>query len=64
MHDSKKGFVLFIVGISLSSDQCLKTHTEIERMKEIPYASTVGSLIYVMLYIRLDIYFVVGMISI
>ena len=34
---------------------------EIERMKVVPYASTVGSLIYAMLCTRPSIYFVVGM---
>ena len=38
MQDSKKGFVPFRVGISLSSDQRPKTPTEIERMRGISYA--------------------------
>ena len=63
MQDSKKGFVPFRVGISLSGDQHPKTHTEIERMRGIPYALAVGSLMYVMLCRRPDIYFVVGMVS-
>ena len=32
-------------------------------MQSVPYASTVGSLMYVMLYTRLDICFEVGMVS-
>ena len=48
MQDSKKGFVPFRVGISLSGDQRPKTHAEIERMREIFYASVVGSLLYAM----------------
>ena len=63
MQDSKKGFVPFRVGISLSSNQRPKTPVEIERMRGIPYASVVESLIFAMLYIRPDIYFVVGMVS-
>ena len=48
---------------SLSSNQRPKTHAEIERMRGIPYAPAVGSLMYMMLYTRLDIYFVMGMVS-
>ena len=60
MQDSKKGFVPFIVRISLSANQRPKTPAEIERMRGIPYASAVESLIYAMLCTRLDIYFVVA----
>ena len=63
MQDSKKGFVPFRVGISLSANQHPKTLAEIERMRGIPYASTVGSLTYAMLCIRLDICFIVGIVS-
>ena len=64
MQNFKKRFVLFKVGISLSGDQCPKTHAEIKRMRGISYASVVGSLMYAMLCTRPDIYFAVGMISI
>ena len=63
MEDSKKGFVPFRVGISLSSNQRSKTPTKIEQMRGIPYASTVGSLMYAMLCTRPDICFAVGMVS-
>ena len=63
MQDSKKGFVPFRVGKSLSSSYCPKTNAEIERMRGIPYASAVGSLMYAMLCTRPDIYFAVGMVS-
>ena len=63
MQDSKKGFVPFRVGISLSSNQRPKTPAEIERMRGIPYALTVGSLMYVMLCTRPDICIAVGMVS-
>ena len=63
MQDSKKGFVAFIVGKSLSCNQCPKTNAEIERMRGIPYASAVGSLMYAMLCTRPDICFEVGMVS-
>ena len=63
MQDSKKEFVSFRVGKSLSSNQRPKTNAEIERIRGIPYALAVGSLMYAMLCTRPDICFVVGMIS-
>ena len=63
MQDFKKGFVPFRVGSSLSANQRPKTPAETERMREIFYASAVGSLMYAMLYTRPDICFVVGMFS-
>jgi len=63
MHDSKKGFLPFRHGISLSKDQCPKTDEETESMKTVPYASAVGSLMYAMLCTRPDICFAVGMVS-
>ena len=63
MVDFKKRFVPFRVGISLSGNQRPTTPAEIERMRGIPYASAVESLMYVMLCIRPDICFVVGIVS-
>ena len=63
MQDSKKGFVPFRVGKSLSSNQHPKTNAEIERMRGITYASVVESLMYAMSCTRLDIYFVMDMVS-
>ena len=51
------------VGSFLSANQCPKTPAEIERMRGIPYASVVGSLMYAILCTRSDIYFAVGMVS-
>ena len=62
MQDSKKGFVPFRVGISLSANQRPKTPTEIEIMRGISYASVVESLMYAMLCTRPDICFAVGMV--
>ncbi|XP_070034420.1 secreted RxLR effector protein 161-like [Nicotiana tabacum] len=63
MQDSKKGFLPFRHGISLSKDQSQKMTDEIEKMKAVPYASVVGSLMYAMLCTRLDIFFIVGIVS-
>ena len=63
MQDSKKGFIPFRVGKYLSNSQRPKTNAEIERMRGIPYASAVGSLMYAMLCTRPNICFAVGMVS-
>ena len=63
MQDSKKGFLPFRHGISLSNDQCPKTPVEIENMKAILYASAVRSLMYAMLCTRPNICFAVGIVS-
>ena len=49
MQDSKKGGQPSRTGIILSLDDCPKTSKEREYMKKVPYALTVGSLMYVML---------------
>ncbi|KAA0046028.1 gag/pol protein [Cucumis melo var. makuwa] len=50
-------------GVHLSKEQCSKTPQEVEDMRRIPYASAVGSLMYVMLYTRPDICYAVGIVS-
>ena len=63
MQDSKKGITPFRHGVHLSKDQCPKTPQEKEQMREVPYASAVGSLIYSMLCTRPDICHAVGLVS-
>ena len=63
MQDSKKGFLPFRHGITLSKDQCPKIPDEIEKMKAVPYASAIGSLMYAMLCTRPNICFAIGMVS-
>ena len=60
MQDSKKGNLPSRHGISLSKEQCPKTPQEKESMNQVPYASAVGSLMYVMLCTRPDICYAVG----
>ncbi|TYK18692.1 gag/pol protein [Cucumis melo var. makuwa] len=50
-------------GVHLSTEQCPKTIQEVGDMRRIPYASTVGSLMYVMLYTRPDICYAVEIVS-
>ena len=47
----------------MSDDQRPKTLEEENMMRQVPYASTVGSLMYAMLCTRLDICYSVGMVS-
>ena len=59
MQDSKNGLLLFRHGVPLSQDQCPKTTKEKDRMKAVPYAFTMGNLMYAMLCTRPAICFVV-----
>ena len=63
MQNSKRGLLPFKHEVPLYEEQCLKTPQEVEEMRQIPYASTVGSLMYVMLCTRLDIFYSVGIVS-
>ena len=49
MVNPKKGSLPIVKGIKLSRAQCTVTDEEIEGMKEVPYASAVGSIMYAML---------------
>ena len=49
MQNSKRGFLPMSYGISLSKTQCPIIHDERDCMSKIPYASTIGSIIYAML---------------
>eukprot|EP00253_Pinus_taeda_P021394 PITA_21394 len=60
MQDSKPVKVPIPEGVRLSSQQCPKTQEEEEDMSYVPYASAVGSLMYVMVCSRPDIAHVVG----
>ena len=48
IQNFKRGLLPFRHGIHLSKEQCPKTPQEVEDMRRIPYASAVGSLMYVM----------------
>ena len=63
MVDSKKGFLPFRHGVTLSKSQCPSTQEERESISRIPYSSAIGSLMYAMLCMRPDICFAVGMVS-
>ena len=63
MQNSKKGLLPFRHGVPLSDDQRPKTLEEENMMRQVPYASVVGSLMYAMLCTRQDICYLVGMVS-
>jgi len=63
MHYSKPGDTRVEQGLILTLDQCPKIDQEKEKMRNVPYASAVGSLMYAMLCTRLDICFAVGLVS-
>ena len=48
---------------TLSKRMCPQIQLEVERMKNVPYASAVGSLMYAMLCTRPDICYAVGLVS-
>ena len=63
MKNSKRGLLPFKHGLPLSDDQRPKTLEEENMMRQIPYASVVGFLMYAMLWTRPDICYSVGIVS-
>ncbi|KAL0284356.1 UNVERIFIED_CONTAM: hypothetical protein Sradi_7201300 [Sesamum radiatum] len=55
MENSKRGFLTKRHGIKLSKKQSPNTDEELKRMLDIPYASNVGSIPYVVQCTRLDV---------
>ena len=63
MKDCSPSIAPIVKGDKFNLDQCPKNDLEWEQMKNIPYASTVGSLMYVQVYTRPDIAFSVRMLG-
>ena len=63
MQNSKKGLLPFRHGVPLSDNQRPKTREEVDMMRQVPYASAVGSLMYVMLCTRPDICYSIGIVN-
>ena len=55
MDQSKKGFLPVLQGVKLSQTQCPTTAEDREKMKSVPYASAIGSIMYAMLCTRPDV---------
>ena len=63
MADCRPLCVPIHVGTNLYIDHCPKYPSEMEDMSRVPYASTVGSLMYAMVCTRLDISQPMGVLS-
>ena len=63
MQNSKKWLLPFRHGVPLFDEQRPKTQEEENMIRQISYASLVGSLMYAMFYTRPDIYYSVGMVN-
>ena len=63
MQGSKKGSLPISHGTKLSKDISPKTSSKELRMKGIPYASAIGSIMYAMLCIRPDVAYALSMTS-
>ena len=59
----KLSALLYLVILKLTKEMCPKTQEEEDKMSKVPYASAVGSLMYVMVYTRLDISHAMGVVS-
>jgi hypothetical protein len=55
MENSKRGLITMRYGVSLSKKMSSETLEERERMSKIPYASAIGSIMYVMLCTKPDV---------
>ncbi|KAL0386305.1 UNVERIFIED_CONTAM: Retrovirus-related Pol polyprotein from transposon TNT 1-94 [Sesamum radiatum] len=63
MHNANPVDTSMDKSCALTKELCPKTEEEKKRMTKIPYASTVGSLMYAMMCTRQDLCFAVGMVS-
>ena len=63
MKDCSPSVAPIMKGDKFNLNQCPKNDLEREQMKDIPYASVVGSLMYAQVFTRPDISFIVGMLG-
>ena len=63
MERSKRGYLPIGHGIQLSKKMFPKTPEERNRMSSIPYASTIGSIMYAMLCTRPDVAYALDIVS-
>ena len=52
MDQAKKGILPVLQGVKLSQTQCPTTAEHRDKMKDVPYASAIGSIMYAMLCTR------------
>ena len=55
MDQSKKGLLPLLKGLKLTQPQSPTTAEDREKMKGVPYASAIGSIMYAMLCTRPDV---------
>jgi len=63
MQEYKSGDTPVAKGDKFSLKQCLKGNLKIQEMQKIPYASTIGSLMYAQVCTRPDIVYIVGVLG-
>ena len=63
IENPKKGYLSISHGISLSKKDCATTPEKREHMSRVPYASAVGCIMYAMTYTRLDVAYLLGVVS-
>ena len=63
MEQSKRGYIPMVSGITLSKSMCPQTQDERTHMNKIPYASAIGSIMYVMLCTRPDVSYALSVMS-
>ena len=61
MKDCSRSIPPTVKGDRFNLNQCLKNDLKREQMKKIPYASTIGSILYAQVYTRPDIVVAIGM---
>ena len=63
MLDFKRRLLPFRHGIHLSREMCPKIPEDMVEMAKVPYASAIESLMYTILYTRLDIAYIISVTS-
>ena len=63
MEGSKRGYLPIGISIQLSKKTSPMTPEERNRISSIPYASTIGSIIYAILYTRPDVAYALGIVN-
>jgi len=63
MENTKRGYIPMGSGIFLSKSQSPTQPQDVERMKDLPYASAVGSIMYAMICTRPDVSYALSMTS-
>ena len=63
MENFKRGYLPIGYEIFLSKKDCSTTPEERKRISRVPYASTVGSIMYAMICTRSDVAYSLGVVS-